>query len=75
MKYRLLGPTGVWVSAVSLGTMNFGGKEHPLWGQFGGLDQADADRLVGTALDAGSTSSTPPTSTATARARKCSRGR
>lgn len=53
MKYRLLGPTGVWVSAVSLGTMNFGGKEHPLWGQFGGLDQADADQLVGTALDAG----------------------
>jgi aryl-alcohol dehydrogenase-like predicted oxidoreductase len=53
MKYRLLGQTGVWVSEVSLGTMTFGGKGHPMWGQFGALDQADADRLVGSALDAG----------------------
>jgi aryl-alcohol dehydrogenase-like predicted oxidoreductase len=53
VKYRLLGPTGVWVSEVSLGTMTFGGNGHPVWGQFGALDQADADRLVGTALDAG----------------------
>jgi aryl-alcohol dehydrogenase-like predicted oxidoreductase len=53
VNYRLLGRTGVWVSQMCLGTMTFGGGEHPIWGQFGGLRPADADRLVGTALDAG----------------------
>lgn len=53
MQYRLLGRTGVFVSEVSLGTMTFGGAGHPLWSQFGAIDQASADRLVGTALDAG----------------------
>ena len=53
MKYRLLGSTGVLVSPVSLGTMTFGGKGHPIWGQFGAIDQADADRLIGAALETG----------------------
>jgi aryl-alcohol dehydrogenase-like predicted oxidoreductase len=38
---------------MSLGTMTFGGKDHPVWGAFGALGQEDADRMVGTALDAG----------------------
>jgi aryl-alcohol dehydrogenase-like predicted oxidoreductase len=33
--------------------MTFGGNGHPIFGVLGALDQADADRLVGTALDAG----------------------
>ncbi|MFK3983851.1 aldo/keto reductase [Micromonospora sp. NPDC050397] len=53
MKYRLLGRTGVWVSEISLGTMTFGGKEHPVFRPIGGLGQDEVDRVVGTALDAG----------------------
>ncbi|WP_326562223.1 aldo/keto reductase [Micromonospora sp. NBC_01796] len=53
MKYRLLGRTGVWVSEISLGAMTFGGKDHPIFSSLGGLQQDDADRMVGTALDAG----------------------
>ncbi|GAB3884915.1 aldo/keto reductase [Microbispora bryophytorum] len=53
MKYRLLGHTGVWVSEISLGTMTFGGKEHPVYSTLGALGQEEVDRLVGTALDAG----------------------
>ncbi|AWS41695.1 aldo/keto reductase [Streptosporangium sp. 'caverna'] len=53
MKYRLLGRTGVWVSEISLGTMTFGGKEHPVYRTHGALGQEEVDRLVGTALDAG----------------------
>ncbi|GIF97037.1 aldo/keto reductase [Catellatospora citrea] len=53
MKYRLLGRTGVWVSEISLGTMTFGGADHPVYGPLGGLGRAEADRIVGTALDAG----------------------
>ncbi|MEU7915253.1 aldo/keto reductase [Microbispora bryophytorum] len=53
MKYRLLGHTGVWVSEISLGTMTFGGKEHPVFRTMGALGQEEVDRVVGTALDAG----------------------
>ncbi|MEE6260866.1 aldo/keto reductase [Plantactinospora sonchi] len=53
MKYRLLGRTGVWVSEISLGAMTFGGQDHQLYRQLGGLGAADVDRIVGTALDAG----------------------
>ncbi|MBF9134324.1 aldo/keto reductase [Plantactinospora sp. S1510] len=53
MKYRLLGRTGVWVSEISLGAMTFGGKDHPIFGQLGGLQRDDVERIVGTALDAG----------------------
>ncbi|GAA3433983.1 aldo/keto reductase [Kutzneria kofuensis] len=53
MKYRLLGRTGVWVSELSLGTMTFGGKDHPVFQNIGALGQDDVDRVVGTALDAG----------------------
>lgn len=53
MKYRLLGRTGVWVSEIALGTMTFGGQDHPVYGHFGALGQVEADRLVGAALDAG----------------------
>ncbi|GIF75847.1 aldo/keto reductase [Asanoa siamensis] len=53
MKYRLLGRTGVWVSEISLGTMTFGGKEHPVFRNVGALGQAEVDQVVGSALDAG----------------------
>nr|WP_272954568.1 aldo/keto reductase [Kribbella sandramycini] len=36
-----------------MGAMTFGGQEHPVYSKLGMLDQAAADRLVGTALDAG----------------------
>jgi aryl-alcohol dehydrogenase-like predicted oxidoreductase len=48
MRYLPLGPTGVLVSELCLGTMTFGEG----WG-FGGIDQAQADALVGRALEAG----------------------
>jgi aryl-alcohol dehydrogenase-like predicted oxidoreductase len=53
VKYRLLGRTGVWVSEISLGTMTFGGKSHPMYQHIGGLGQEEVDRVVGTALEAG----------------------
>jgi aryl-alcohol dehydrogenase-like predicted oxidoreductase len=53
VKYRQLGRTGVWVSEISLGTMTFGGKGHPVYGNIGALGQPEVDRVVGTALDAG----------------------
>lgn len=45
MQYRTLGRTGVQVSTLVLGAMNFG--------RVGGTGQDDVDALVGTALDAG----------------------
>ncbi|MFI7072970.1 aldo/keto reductase [Micromonospora sediminicola] len=45
MQYRTLGRTGVQVSTLALGTMNIG--------PIGGTTQAEADALVGAALDAG----------------------
>lgn len=52
MRYRPLGRTGLFVSELCLGTMTFGGSEG-LWGMIGKLQQPEAERLVGQALDAG----------------------
>ncbi|GAA4359811.1 aldo/keto reductase [Variovorax defluvii] len=52
MRYRKFGRTGLFVSELCLGTMTFGG-EGGMWGQIGQLRQAQADELVGRAIDAG----------------------
>ncbi|GHC23366.1 aldo/keto reductase [Aidingimonas halophila] len=52
MRYRQFGNTGLFVSELCLGTMTFGGQGE-LWSQIGDLQQNDADRLIGRALDAG----------------------
>src|SRR5687767_1437141 len=52
MRNRPLGRTGLFVSEVCLGTMTFGGGEG-MWAQIGNLQQTDAERLIGQALDAG----------------------
>ena len=49
MKMRYLGNTGIKVTELCLGTMTFGAKVP----QLGKVDQKEADRLVGMALDAG----------------------
>jgi len=48
MKYRKMGNTGLIVSEVALGTMQFGGKVN-----VGNLGQEDTTRMVRQALDAG----------------------
>ena len=52
MRLVPLGRTGLFVSELCLGTMTFGGSEG-MWSKIGMLQQADAERLVGQALDAG----------------------
>jgi aryl-alcohol dehydrogenase-like predicted oxidoreductase len=52
MRLVPLGRTGLFVSELCLGTMTFGGTEG-MWSKIGTLQQADAERLVGQALDAG----------------------
>lgn len=52
MRHLPLGRTGLFVSELCLGTMTFGGSTD-LWGKIGTLQQAEAERLVGQALDAG----------------------
>ena len=52
MRYKPLGRTGLFVSELCLGTMTFGGSAG-IWAQIGQLQQADAERLVGQAFDAG----------------------
>jgi len=52
MRHHPLGRTGLFVSELCLGTMTFGGSEG-MWGKIGDLQQADAERLVGQAIDAG----------------------
>jgi aryl-alcohol dehydrogenase-like predicted oxidoreductase len=52
MRNKPLGRTGIFVSELCLGTMTFGGTGG-IWGQIGDLQQGDAERLVGQALDAG----------------------
>jgi len=52
MKYQQLGSTGLFVSRLTLGTMTFGGAG-TIFGAIGGLEQKDADALVGRSLDAG----------------------
>ena len=53
MRYVPLGRTGLFVSELCLGTMTFGGSGETMWARIGQLQQADAERLVGQALDAG----------------------
>ena len=53
MHHHPLGRTGLFVSELCLGTMTFGGSDETLWGKIGTLQQTDAERLVGQALDAG----------------------
>jgi aryl-alcohol dehydrogenase-like predicted oxidoreductase len=48
MKYRKLGNTGLIVSEVALGTMQFGGKMN-----MGNLGQEETTRMVKLALDRG----------------------
>ena len=62
MRYRLLGPTGLRVSELCLGTMTFGTD----WGW--GADEAECERIVAAYRDAAATSSTPRATTRTARA-------
>src|SRR3954462_11470169 len=52
MRLVPLGRTGLFVSELCLGTMTFGGSAG-MWGKIGTLQQSDAERLVGQALDAG----------------------
>jgi aryl-alcohol dehydrogenase-like predicted oxidoreductase len=52
MRHKKFGNTGLFVSELCLGTMTFGG-EGGMWGQIGQLQQADAERIVGSAVDAG----------------------
>lgn len=52
MRYRQFGHTGLFVSELCLGTMTFGG-EGEIWQHIGDLQQSDAERLIGRALDAG----------------------
>ncbi len=51
MDYRQLGHSGLRVSALTLGTMTFGGRGH--WARVGGLDVDAAARQVDMCLDAG----------------------
>ena len=53
MKLNPLGRTGLFVSELCLGTMTFGGGEEGIWGKIGRLQQDEAERIVGGALDAG----------------------
>ncbi len=52
MRNKPLGRTGLFVSELCLGTMTFGGSTG-MWGQIGTLQQADAERLIGQAIDGG----------------------
>ena len=52
MRYNQLGRTGLFVSELCLGTMTFGGNDG-IWQHIGDLQQADAERLIGRALNAG----------------------
>ena len=52
MRMNKLGRKGLFVSELCLGTMTFGGGEG-MWRQIGDLQQSDAERLVGAAIDGG----------------------
>lgn len=51
MKYNILGNTGLQVSSLCLGTMNYGGKG--FFGYMGNLDQTAVDKQIKMAIDAG----------------------
>ena len=53
MRYRQLGRTGLFVSELCLGAMTFGDKQASIWSAIGQIGQAEVDRLVGDAIDAG----------------------
>ncbi len=54
MQYHQLGPTGLFVSRLCLGTMTFGGAGGgSAFSVIGSLTQSEADPLVAAALDAG----------------------
>ena len=53
MKLNPLGRTGLFVSELCLGTMTFGGGDEGMWGKIGRLQQDEAERIVGAAIDAG----------------------
>ncbi|RZL92527.1 MAG: aldo/keto reductase [Variovorax sp.] len=52
MRHNPLGRTGLYVSELCLGTMTFGGTGE-MWNKIGDVQQADAERLIGAALDGG----------------------
>src|SRR4029079_17878364 len=53
-KYKPLGLTGLFVSELCLGTMTFGGSDDgSIQSQIGQLRQEEAERIVGSSLDAG----------------------
>jgi aryl-alcohol dehydrogenase-like predicted oxidoreductase len=52
MRNHPLGRTGLFVSELCLGTMTFGGTGE-MWSKIGDLQQGDAERLIGQAIDAG----------------------
>jgi len=51
MKYKILGTTGLKVSTLCLGTMNYGGKG--FFGYMGNLDQKAVDEQIKTVTEAG----------------------
>lgn len=51
MKYKILGNTGLKVSTLCLGTMNYGGKG--FFGYMGNLDQDQVDEQIKTVTEAG----------------------
>lgn len=51
MKYKILGSTGLQVSALCLGTMNYGGKG--FFSYMGQLDQEQVDNQIKVAIEAG----------------------
>jgi aryl-alcohol dehydrogenase-like predicted oxidoreductase len=53
MKLKPLGRTGLFVSELCLGTMTFGGGAEGIWGKIGQLQQGEAERIIGSAVDAG----------------------
>jgi len=53
VKLNPLGRTGLFVSELCLGTMTFGGGDEGMWGKIGRLQQDEAERIVGAAIDAG----------------------
>ena len=53
MHYRLLGPTGLYVSEICLGTMTYGVGSEGIWGSIAGLDEDAVVAQVRTAFDAG----------------------
>ncbi|RMF88658.1 MAG: aldo/keto reductase [Planctomycetota bacterium] len=53
MQYLPLGNTGLYVSRICFGAMTFNDKDSVFDHMIGGMSQAEADRMIGTVLDAG----------------------